>query len=429
VPVVAFLLSLLLSWLWPSDACGYITDSAVHPPPACGAYAYDTFTPAQVGFPATGQSYVDPVFGETLLRLSSFYPSTGGSGIIYGINGLWNADGTRYLHHNPSNQVDVINTTTGAVVRANVPYATGTNQATSFAPDNPDIFYYTSGTILKSYSITSNTSSNVKTFGGTLSGLASSADWIDTTGRYFLLNIAGQLTMWDKTSDILFTGTIAFVAGNTPWAGLSPDGKFIIISGLGPSNNQKVSYAVNLAAHTVTTTGVLFWDACFGDHGDVMTASDGNTYFFSGSCRFGDAGLYRISVTNAITADSSTQLTMPGNHKFITLNVPQSTSHNACAAMGAQQDWCFMSVEDPDDLPASAGTWYAYKQEIIMFQMVAPFEVRRLVHHRSRVISHYCSTPRINPNWQGTAAMLTSAMSIPVTSGCGYSDLWRWGTP
>jgi len=378
-----------------------------------------------------GASYTDPIFGGTILRLSNTVGSTSSSGILYSINGLWNADGTRYLHQTPANQVDILNTTTGAVVRSNVPYATGTNQATSFAPDNPDIFYYTSGTILKSYSITSNTSSNVKTFGGTLSGLASSADWIDSTGRYFLLNIAGQLTMWDKTSDIWFTGTIAFTAGNTPWAGLSPDGKFIIISGLGPSNNQKVSYAVNLVAHTVNTTGVLFWDACFGDHGDVMTASDGNTYFFSGSCRFGDAGLYRISVTNAITADSSTQLTMPGNHKFITLNVPNSTSHNACAAFGTNADWCFMSVEDPVDAPGSPGTWYAYKSELIAFHMVPPFEVRRLAHHRSRVdgTAHFCSTPRINPNWQGTAAMFISAMSTPVTTGCGYGDLYRVEIP
>jgi hypothetical protein len=427
VPVIAFLVSLLLSWLYPAAACGYITDSAVHSPPDCGAYAYNTFTPAQAGFPATGQSYVDPVFGETLLRLTSIYPSTGGSGIIYGVNGLWNADGTRYLHHNPSNQVDVLNTTTGAVVRANVPYPVTTTDAVSFDPVNADVFYYTSGTILKSYSLSSGTSTNVKTFGGTLGGLSQSADWIDKTGRYMLLNIGGNLTMWDKTSDLLFTGTLAATLLGSGWAGLSPDGKFIVIS----NGANKTSYAVNLTTRVVTTSGVLFWDACFGDHGDIMTASDGNTYFFSGSCRYGNAGVWRISVTNAITANNGSQLSMPGNQQLLDLNVPNSTSHQACAALGANADWCFMSVEDPVDLPASAGPWYAYKQELLMFHMVAPFEVRRLAHHRSRILgsTFFCSTPRINPNWQGTAAMFTSAMSVAVSSGCGYSDLWRWGTP
>jgi hypothetical protein len=66
-----------------------------------------------------------------------------------------------------------------------------------------------------------------------------------------------------------------------------------------------------------------------------------------------------------------------------------------------------------------------------MFQMVAPFEVRRLLHHRSRVNgnTYVASTPRVNPNWQGTALMFTSAMSTSVTSGLGYSDLYRWSVP
>jgi hypothetical protein len=427
VRLLGFVLMLLFS-VRPSLA--WLTDTASHLPPSCGAYAYETFTPTSSYFPAVGASYLDPIFGETVTRLSNIYPSTSGSGIIYGINGRWNTDGTRYLHHNPSNQVDVLNTTTGAVVRANVPAPVTQTDEFSFAPDNADIFYYTSGTILKSYSLTSGTSTNVKTFGGTLGTLGRAADWIDTTGRYMLLNIGNTFTMWDKTSDILFTGTLANAStliGTQGWAGLSPDGKFIVIS----NGQNKTSYAVNLVTRVVTTTGVLFWDACFGDHGDIMTASDGNTYFFSGSCRYGDAGMYRISVTNAITAGNGSQLTMPGNQKLIDLNVPNSTSHNACAGMGTNQDWCFMSVEDPLDVPGSPGTWYAYKSEIIMFHMMSPFEVRRIVHHRARVVGSSCfvGTARVNPNWQGTAFMFTSPMSTPATSGCGYSDLYRWSAP
>jgi hypothetical protein len=427
-------LVVLLGCLGAAPVCAFLSDTASHLPSSCGAYAYETFTPTSTFFPAVGGSYLDPIFGETITRLSNVYPDAAGNAgsvIIYSINGRWNADSTRYLHNNrATNQVAVIDTTTGAVIRANVPYPLTQTDEVSFDPVNADIYYYTSGTILKSYSLASGTSSNVKTFGGTLGTVGRSSDWIDRTGRYMLLNIANTFTMWDKTSDILFTGTLANAStllGSQGWAGLSPDGNFIIIA----NGTNKTSYAVNTTTRVVTTTGVLFWDACFGDHGDVMTASDGNTYVLTGSCRYGENGMWRVSVTNAITAGSGTQYTMPGNRKFIDLNVPNSSSHNACATLPPNQDWCFMSVEDPLDLPGSPGTWYAYKSEIIMFQMVAPFEVRRLLHHRSRVNgnTYVASTPRVNPNWQGTALMFTSAMSTSVTSGLGYSDLYRWSVP
>jgi hypothetical protein len=73
-----------------------LTDVDVHEPPWSGTYAYDTLTPTNPLFPDIGVSYVDPVFSTEITRLSDIYPQTG-SGIIYGVNGLRNADGTAYL--------------------------------------------------------------------------------------------------------------------------------------------------------------------------------------------------------------------------------------------------------------------------------------------------------------------------------------------
>lgn len=79
----------------------FLVDTGTHPPPTSGAYAYETWTPADPAFPDVDASYVDPVFGEEIHRVTNIYPPTPGetgSGILYGINGLWNANGTAYLH-------------------------------------------------------------------------------------------------------------------------------------------------------------------------------------------------------------------------------------------------------------------------------------------------------------------------------------------
>src|SRR5688572_26921213 len=99
-------------------AWAYITDAASHPPPTSGAYAYystfGTFGPDRPGFPGVGQTYVDPVFGSTVRRLTNAMGQPPGSD-IYGKNGFWNANGMLMFHNDGSSKT-IINTATGAVV-------------------------------------------------------------------------------------------------------------------------------------------------------------------------------------------------------------------------------------------------------------------------------------------------------------------------
>jgi hypothetical protein len=173
----------------------------------------------------------------------------------------------------------------------------------------------------------------------------------------------------------------------------------------------------------------MFWDACF-DHGDVMSASDGQTYLITANCRFG-RGYYRVRVTNNAAGRGAAQLTLPGNVELLPIGASNTagTGHFACVARGAMQDWCYASIEDPADELGNPGPWYPYKQEIVLAQLVPPFEVRRLAHHRSRPIRGYCRTPRVNASWDGTAVMFASPFSAPDPGGCGYSDLYRWDAP
>ncbi|HUF94005.1 MAG TPA: hypothetical protein VMR23_16635, partial [Candidatus Limnocylindria bacterium] len=87
-----------------TPAAAYVADSATPAPPTSGAYAYystfGTFGPDRTGFPAKGQTFVDPVFGSTVRRLTNEVGTTSQSD-IYAKNGFWNADGTRMFHNTP----------------------------------------------------------------------------------------------------------------------------------------------------------------------------------------------------------------------------------------------------------------------------------------------------------------------------------------
>src|SRR4051794_7783540 len=84
------------------DALVGMTDSLSHPPPSSGTYAYNGFVPANTG----GASYVDPVFGANVRRLTTDHQADD----IYAHNSMWNADATKYLHGSK-----VVSTTTGQV--------------------------------------------------------------------------------------------------------------------------------------------------------------------------------------------------------------------------------------------------------------------------------------------------------------------------
>src|SRR5436190_17078647 len=91
----------------PAYAATYLSDTASHPPPASGTYAYyataGTFGPDQAGFPAVGGTFVDPVFGGTIMRLTNELNLASYSE-IYAKNGFQNADSTLMHHRAPDSK-------------------------------------------------------------------------------------------------------------------------------------------------------------------------------------------------------------------------------------------------------------------------------------------------------------------------------------
>src|SRR2546427_697917 len=396
-----------------SVAAQGLTDGATHAPPTTGSFPYSppgTWLPGQPGFPLAGQTYVDPVFGTTIRRLTNDFPNQSFSD-IYANNGYWNADGTYWYHRRGSGWV-ILDTATGAIVRSGVPGTSTSDGLVEFDPVDPDVYYYYSGAQLRRYSVSAGTSSVVKTFPATLAGLGGSVDYVDRTGRYFLVNYSGALHIWDKQTDTIYSGSITTSLG-AGWAGISPDAPYVSIAG-----GSHRSSPIDPAAQTVSSTATVFWTLC-GDHGDLMSASDGKTYAIIWDCT-DEPSVWRVDVS--LPAGTTAQQKNQNVRLFFT--DWNDAGHFSCASKGVNQDWCFVSIESIDDTFGNQGAWRPYKQEIVMAQMVPPYTVRRMVHHRSRSIgNNYYYMPRVNANWDGTKFAWASNYGYNAGS-VGYADIY-----
>jgi len=414
---VALSLTVAILGLWVTGvATQGLTDGLDYLPPTAGAYAYSppgSWFPGVLGFPDVGASYVDPVFGVAVRRMTDEFPNPSSSD-IYAKNGFWNADGTRFYQHRPSGFV-IVDTRTGDVVRTDVPSG-DVNYDVSFDPADPDALYYWVDAELWKYVMSADASRRVKTFPARLQSLGGSVDWIDRTGRFMLVAYGDGLHVWDKETDTIYEGTIPG-APTAGWAGLSPDGRYVIVT----DYLEHRSYAIDHATQTLAIAGTLFWTLC-GDHGDVVSASDGKTYLITLNCD-DESAVYLVDVSVPQTA-ADIDKQKRDNVRLFVLDWADD-AHFSCAARGVNQDWCFVSVESADDTFANPGPWRPYKQEIVMVQTISPYTVRRLAHHRSRSIpDNYAYEPRISASWDGTKVAWASNYGYD-PFGVGYADLFE----
>ena len=434
-------LSLLIAAvLAPSVAAQSLTDLGVHPPPTDGPYPYSlpgNWLPGTTGFPAQGTTYSDPVFGQTIRRVTNVYPRVGDS-TLYNKNGNWNADGTLILHDpNASGVHDIIDTTTGAVVRAHIPWG----GEPTFDPNVRDVFYYASGTTLRKFLVPTGASALVKDFGATIGNLGGSVDCVDVSGRYFVLNVNGITQVWDAIDASgrlpgdpayvpqaaglglalpgdaghggVFSGS--FVATFGPgYIGITPraDGVFMVGSRDSTTGNTYVFwYALDLGAKTMSTPGVNRtpnWNG--GDHGDVVSASDGNSYFIG--INSGSPG-WAVMRWNLTQGGPSTLLVRVGNNNH--------DEHFSGIPRGIWRDWMVVDLETNASDNSDLGLWEPFHQEIFMVNVLTA-AVRRLAHHRSqRATQEYTWEPRVSVNWDGTRVAFLSNYGYLENQ---YSDLW-----
>ncbi len=398
-------------------------------PPSSGLYAYNSFKPGTTGFPTLGQTYVDPVFGSTIRRITADYPKATETQ-IYSANAWWNADSTLYVHR-AAGAYRAINATTGALV--SVLPTSSLVYDNSFDPVNPSIWYYFSGSSIRQYNVTTGADALVKTFPATLESLGGTADWIDRTGRYWLVVYGGAAHIWDKQTNTIYSGSVNVSGIGGGWVGLTPSGNNIVIS----TTWDHWSYGINHATQSLSSSGKLFWSLC-GDHGDVISPTDGKDYFITSEC-WTVGAVYRVDITIAQdnSTDAGRQKQRDDNVMLLAtgFNSAGGPEHYTCASKGANQNWCYVSVELNDDQFDNQGPWSPFKQEIIAFQLVSPYTVRRLAHHRSRQLNcptcasgGYAYSPRPSASWDGLKVAWASNFDYH-GSPAEYADIYVIETP
>lgn len=362
-----------------------ITDTAPHPPPSTGAFAY-----ASYAGPALGQAFVDPVFGTTIRRLTA-----GGSGEddLYAKNMWWNADATKYYHRG-----QILDTSTGAVTHT-VP--TGDpNFDAGFDPVNPNVVYYIQGATIHRVVLGAagaRTDAVWLTVPSSIHSQGGSENWLSADGRILAVSYGSEPAV-----HVFDTANLA--AG--PFAGAIPQGDPSGYSAVLPSGNHVVtvagngfngsgttfrSYAVDLASRTLSTSGVAFWDLC-GDHSAFISPSDGKDYAVTTDC-YATSRLVRVDVTIPLTA-GHTEAQELGAHKSL-IDLKWMDLHATAVAKGPLRDWAFIDTETSNNITA------AYQGEIIGFNVLTG-ETRRLAHHRSKISTgDYYTQPRISVSWGG----------------------------
>lgn len=409
----------------PTPGRSFLSDSAVHVPPTTGIYNYNTFQPGGLDFPAVGGTYTDPVFGGTIKRLTNI-GSNQNNEDIYAHH--WaNANGT-YAFSRQGAAVDtlkIVSTATGEAVHVNQPYGSSPTDL-AWDPIDPDKYYYFNGTDLVERSVSNQTSKSIHRFDGTLEGLGGSLNWIDRTGDLYIVKWGGPpnstVKVWRRSTNTLYSGAVSPLDPNG-WVAITPDGNYLVTAagGSAPPNIEHYSYQINHATKTIGTTPIQFWGLC-GDHGDLISASDGHNYFVTFACT-SSVGVYRVDLTKDQAGKTESQQ-LADNLLLIDLLPGAQDGHLSAVSTGLLQDWVFMDTENflGDGFSSIPNGWVPYEQEILAVNVVTG-ETRRFAHHRSRGLSSsYYAQPRISSSWDGTIILWTS--NYNVSSPIGYSDLY-----
>lgn len=391
----------------------YLTDGGLHAPPTTGTYAYNAFKPGAASFPAVGGTYTDPVFGGIVKRLTNIGASANNEDIY--AKHQANADGTLAFHR--TSTVRIINVNTGAIAYSSQPAGLSASEMHWDALD-PDKYYYFSGANLVRRNLAAQTNTTMKSFPSTLQANGGSLNIQSRDGRYFTVRYGGTNKVWDSQLDVIYAGeAVPGSAGG--WTSITPDGNFLVTAG-----NTQRSYRIDHATRSISSTSVMFWTLC-GDHGALISASNGKSYMVTFNCN-NEPAVYRVDITLDQVGRSPAQQSA-ANQRLVPLTW-NDAGHFSAVSKGPLQDWVFVSPESVvDTFDSSAAGWTAYTQEILAVNVLT-LEIKRLAHHRSRsVTTNYYYFPRVSTSWDGSVVMWTS--NYNTSSPSGYSDMYAIQNP
>jgi hypothetical protein len=390
--------------LAPRGAAAFLADRDVHPP-----VNYFVLVP-----PAAGQSYLDPVFGTAVRRLSDARQTANAAdgGVVamigneYSTMSPFNDDGSRLLLAHQS--YFALYDGEGRYQR-DLPFEISAASEPRWSRRDPNLFYYLYGNALKSYDAGSGARAVVRTFTG----------YAKVQGR-------GE-------SDICFDGDHLVLVGDdrdvfvyeisTDTAGpvLDTTGHPFDSVSIAPGDQVIVAW---LQGGVLPRTGIELFDrdmrflrqlAPAGGHMDVGRDVGGEPVLLWINAA---DPLPRPDCQNAVV-----KVRLADAQQTCVLPLPWGLA--AHVSVPDAGDWFFVSTYAPADPLPVPGPWALYAGEVMQVRLDGS-EVRRLAHHRSRPFNSYGYTPRAAASRDGRRVVYSSNFGLPQVLGYGsyYADAY-----
>jgi hypothetical protein len=380
-----------------------VTDSSIRVPPD-----YYSFLP-----PANGNSYIDPIFGSTIKRMSNATLSpdaASGTGFLpfisteYSTMSPFNMDNSKILalHFSYFGLYHGIFDTGGNFLR-NLPFQISASTEPRWSRTNPNLLYFLKGNQLKMLDVSTDVISVVHTFAAYTSIRGNGESDISFDGDHFVFIGNNRFVFVYQIS----TGVSgpAFDTG-----GRAFDSLYIT-----PNNNVTITW---YDRGTARYTGIELFDKNMnflrqvtraGGHMDVALDADGGEIL-------------------VWTNSNDSLATCPNSIVKIRLSTAQETCLLALDTSLAlhisgtdNSGWFFVDTYAPSDPNPASGAWAPYTNEILQVKIDGT-EIRRLAHHRSRPFDDYNYEPRVSASRDGSRIIFTSNYSLQ--SILGYPSLY-----
>lgn len=387
-----------------APAFAQLTVSGLEPPPN-----YDTFQP-----PVVGGTYVDPVFGSTIKRVSNALGTTNadaGGDLTwieneYSTASPFNSDNSKFILVHQS--YFALYDGAGFYIRDLPLEINSASEPRWSRKDNVTLYYHT-GNMLKSYNISTGSIGVVHTFSEYTSISGNGEMDISSDGDHLVYCGDGRYVfVYQISADKKFT------AFDT--AGRSFDSEYIT-----PDNHVIISW---IQSGTVRYTGQELFDIDMNFLRQVGHA-DGHKHVTRDT-----NGAEVLVWTN-----SNDPQPIPGCNNGI-VKILLASGAQSCLA---QLDWSlavhisapdgngsvFVDTEAPSNPEPGTAAWVPYTNEILQIKLDGS-GITRWAHHRSRrsAINTYNWQPKLSVSRDGTRLLYASNFDLPAIDGytAQYSD-------
>jgi hypothetical protein len=401
---------LVLSFI---DGAGFQTDRDSHPPPSEGPYEYSppgTFLPGSERFPQAGQSYADPVFGQTVKRVTSTYPKSDRH-VSYSAKLVMNATNTMTFLQSGSGEYYLYDTK-GSVLRTNPNGLGPKNENWQWHPTDADKILFMTESELKEYSFLSDSAKPIKVFGLSLNN-GGTGEFTDQNGRYYAGLVGDRLRFFDRAEDVFYEKEPVGIKGND-YILIAPDGSGVLVVG-GGTKAVTTWYPVDHGARSFKTEADVKPICDATPHGDLITDSDGRTWFFcaGGSIQaIGGTRVENVATLYKIPVEK------PSDWAYVLRHDNWSLFYDFSANIrGKNRDWaCWCVNWAGNDLKERAPwrDWSAFKDEILLIN-IKTGDLRRLCHHRSR-------NTKANYWWEPKASLSSDGRYVIFSSNMGRAS-------